>query len=269
MSAQLALASTPPISLRGAALLVDHHGHEVLVIPYRPKPTIWIAFYAEHRRLLLRLERRATALRVVAPCVLVLAGARLADDLMRQPRAARMAALLHGDVVVADRRRTVGRCARAGRCGRLGREGRGKPALRNIPAEPCHVGELVIGHRRADRAGDGQEQRNVFWRKPVRAALLEEEAVPWASAEGVPLRADTAFSHVTYPAGACGDGEGTDLDRWGCCGHLCSSSGTGGVVPRRVAGTHGGVVTLCPCRSAFRSRANATTRTHARYCAAP
>src|SRR2546426_10318868 len=39
MSAQLALASTPPISLRGATFLLDDHGDQVLVVPYGPKAT--------------------------------------------------------------------------------------------------------------------------------------------------------------------------------------------------------------------------------------
>src|SRR5712671_1496921 len=171
-------------------------------------------------------------LRSVAPLRLPFAGALLAGDRMRQPRAVRLAALRHGDVgVAADWRRTVGRCARAGRCGRLGREGRGKPGLRPIPLESCHVGALVISHGGADLAGDPQEHRDVLRAEAVIAALLEEEAEAGASAECVDFVAHAAFAHVTHPAGACGDGEGTDLDRWGCCGHLCSSSGGRGRAP--------------------------------------
>ena len=42
----------------GGPFFVDDHGHEVLVIPDRPKATVRIAIHAEHHRLLLRLGRR-------------------------------------------------------------------------------------------------------------------------------------------------------------------------------------------------------------------
>src|SRR4029453_2176831 len=70
-----------------------------------------------------------------------------------------------------------------------------------------------------------------FWAEAVIAALLKEETEARASAEGVHFEAHAAFAHVTHPAGTRGDGEGTDLDRWGCCGHLDSSSGGAGSCP--------------------------------------
>ena len=54
--------------------LVHDHSHEILVIPDGPQATLRIVVHAELRRLLLRVGRRATALRAVAPYVFVLAG---------------------------------------------------------------------------------------------------------------------------------------------------------------------------------------------------
>src|SRR4029453_575097 len=121
--------------------------------------------------------------------------------------------------------------ARARLWKRLGREGGGTPALRLIPLESRHGGALVISDGCTHLAGDGQEQRDILGREPVIAALRKEEAVAGAAAECVDFVAHAAFTHVTHPAGAWGDGEGTDLDRWGCCGHLDSSSGGAGSCP--------------------------------------
>src|SRR5262249_43379732 len=76
-----------------------------------------------------------------------------------------------------------------------------------------------------------QEQCHILGREPVIAALFKEEAVAGASAECVDLVAYAAFAHVTDPAGACGDGEGPNLDRWGSCGHRCFSSRGAGSCP--------------------------------------
>jgi hypothetical protein len=157
-------------------------------------------------RLLLRVGRRATALRTIGPWVFVLAGGGLASAPahVRPSRAAGGAG---------------GVCrARAWLWKRLGREGGGTPAVCPIPLESRHGGALVIRDGRTDLAEDGQDQGHILGREPVRAALCTEEAVAGASAACVDFVAHAAFAHVTHPAGACGDGEGPNLDRWGSCG---------------------------------------------------
>src|SRR5712671_6133123 len=54
----------PPQKL-GGPFFVHDHGHEVLVIPDRPKATVRRAIHAEHRCLLLRRGRRTRVLRTV------------------------------------------------------------------------------------------------------------------------------------------------------------------------------------------------------------
>src|SRR5439155_22847531 len=101
----------------GGPLLVHDHGHEVLVIPDRPKATVRIAIHAEHRCLLLRLGRRTRVLRTVV-WLLAFAVALLTGEPVAPPRAFGIAALLHSHLMhVAEGRRPVG-CCRAVALGR-------------------------------------------------------------------------------------------------------------------------------------------------------